>query len=136
MNIVTPRPARHVLIVEDNDDLRAALAEFLSDEGFAVSLAENGQAALSLLSEPRFHPALVLLDLMMPVMDGIAFFRHVRADIRFRHLPVVVMTATPQLCPAGVFGCLAKPFATKELLALMSDVFLPAAVAPISAKVS
>src|SRR5688572_7563169 len=125
-----PGPGRHILVVEDHDDLRSGLADLLASEGYAVSVAENGLAAFLLLHEPRFQPSLVLLDLMMPVMDGITFLRRIRADVRLRKLPVVVMTATPNLCPSGVLACVTKPFSFDELMAIVSQQLDPPMVRP------
>ena len=70
--IVVPNPqtipAKKILVVEDEEALRQLYIEVLSQEGFEVKGAENGQVALSLI--PQFQPNLILLDLMMPVMDG------------------------------------------------------------------
>jgi DNA-binding response OmpR family regulator len=62
-----------ILVVEDDADTRAGLVDFLESEGFAVLEAENGQKALELLERAPFPPRLILLDLMMPVMDGWQF---------------------------------------------------------------
>ena len=64
-----------VLIVDDDNDVRSALAELLEEEGFSVEGAANGREALALLRGGTVHPAVILLDLMMPGMDGWDF-RH------------------------------------------------------------
>jgi CheY-like chemotaxis protein len=80
-----------ILVVEDHADLRDMLAVLLESEGFAVRTATNGAEALVLLEESR--PALILLDLMMPVMSGDEFRRRQLADPRHRDVPVICMTA-------------------------------------------
>jgi CheY-like chemotaxis protein len=80
-----------VLIVEDHPDLREMLAVLLETEGFAVQTAENGAEALQRLHEAV--PALILLDLMMPIMTGDEFRRRQLEDPRFRDVPVICMTA-------------------------------------------
>jgi CheY-like chemotaxis protein len=80
-----------VLIVEDHADLREMLAVLLETEGFAVQTAKNGAEALERLNEAR--PAVILLDLMMPVMTGDEFRSRQLADPRFRDVPVICMTA-------------------------------------------
>jgi signal transduction histidine kinase/CheY-like chemotaxis protein len=84
-------PAPEVLIVEDDADLRSLLARTLSKHGWHPLEAADGQQALDVLEERI--PRLVLLDLMMPVMDGFQFLARVRADDRYKDIPVVVVTA-------------------------------------------
>ena len=83
--------AGNVLIVEDHADLREMLAVLLETEGFAVQTARNGAEALQCLDGAR--PAIILLDLMMPVMTGDEFRERQLADPRYRDVPVICMTA-------------------------------------------
>jgi CheY-like chemotaxis protein len=88
--------ARHrrdlpVLVVEDDPDLRALLRRLLEPAGYAVLEAGNGQAALDQVRSGR--PGLVLLDLMMPEMDGFEFLGELRRDEVGRAIPVIVVTA-------------------------------------------
>jgi PAS domain S-box-containing protein len=80
-----------ILVVEDEADVRAHICAYLQREGFPVSAAENGVRALDQLAETR--PGLILLDLMMPEMDGFTFLRALRAQPSWRDVPVVVLTA-------------------------------------------
>ena len=116
----TPAPGvSSVLVVEDDADLRAAVADILEDAGFEVHVAENGQDALHVVGELGTHgqrPCLVLLDLMMPVMDGFAFMAHVRADPALCQLPVVVFSASVREPPEGARAMLRKPFEIPLLL--------------------
>jgi CheY-like chemotaxis protein len=80
-----------ILVVEDHADLRDMLAVLLESEGYDVRTATNGAEALKRLDESR--PALILLDLMMPVMTGDEFRRRQLADPRYRDVPVICMTA-------------------------------------------
>jgi hypothetical protein len=82
---------RHVLVVDDLPDNRALLRRALEQEGWTVTEAENGRAGLEAVA--NHAPALVLLDLMMPVMDGFEFLRELRARPEGRMIPVVVVTA-------------------------------------------
>lgn len=84
--------AEAVLIVEDDPDLRAMMEQMLHLEGFTTLTATNGQEALILLCTGA-SVKVILLDLMMPVMDGWEFRRRQRADPRFADIPVVVMSA-------------------------------------------
>jgi CheY-like chemotaxis protein len=83
---------RSILLVEDNDDIRVTLEEILTQEGFQVATASNGLEALDVLAHDPL-PCLILLDLRMPVMDGLSFRLHQLRDPRIRHVPVVVLTA-------------------------------------------
>jgi CheY-like chemotaxis protein len=82
---------RKILLVDDMAVIRDPLSIVLRQRGYQVVCAANGQEALDLL--PVVEPDLVLLDVSMPVMDGLTFLRLVRADPSRRHLPVIVMTA-------------------------------------------
>ena len=116
----TPGPrSAFVLVVEDDADLRAAVADILEDEGFEVHVAENGQDALTELGELGTlgrRPCLVLLDLMMPVMDGFTFMERLLADPGLRELPVVVLSASVKEPPRGARAMLRKPFEIPLLL--------------------
>lgn len=79
-----------ILVVDDTPDCLEPLARLLRLLGHDVVGAENGRAALDALRD--FRPDLVILDLMMPVMDGIGFLEHVRRDQQWKHLPVIVFT--------------------------------------------
>ena len=83
---------RRVLIVEDDDEIRGALSEILVDEGYRVEQAENGRVALDRLRhEPA--PELILLDLMMPVMNGWQFRAEQMRDPELSRIPVVIISA-------------------------------------------
>jgi CheY-like chemotaxis protein len=91
MNAPAERAAPEILIVEDEPDLREGLAMLFADEGYRVSTAGDGAAALARLRQgPR--PSLVLLDLMMPVMDGWQFRAHQLADPALARIPVIVLS--------------------------------------------
>jgi CheY-like chemotaxis protein len=107
------------MLVEDDADLRAAVADILEDEGFEVHVAENGQDALvelDALGSLGQRPCLVLLDLMMPVMDGFVFMERLRADPGLRGMPVVVLSASVKEPPEGARAMLRKPFEIPALL--------------------
>jgi len=82
----------HILVVEDDKDLRESLCEALRFEGYQVICAEHGEAALRHLSTGA-KPCVILLDLMMPVMDGWTFRSEILKDQALAAIPVVVMTA-------------------------------------------
>jgi len=106
-------PARPlVLVVDDDDAIREALCELLEDAGFATVGARHGLEAMKVLAMLPTVPAFILLDLMMPVMDGWAFC-HRRGKSRFlREIPVVAISAadiSESDRPNGVDAFLAKP---------------------------
>jgi CheY-like chemotaxis protein len=82
-----------VLVVEDDDDIRDMIGELLEDEGYETALAKNGRNALELLEKmPR--PALVLADLLMPVMDGWELLKALSGNDRLATIPVIIMSGT------------------------------------------
>ncbi|WP_420715218.1 response regulator [Corallococcus sp. BB11-1] len=114
----TPRST--ILIVDDEPDLREVVAELLEMEDYAVVQAANGQLALDALAHIQ-PPCLILLDLMMPVMDGHEFLHRVRDDARLKDLPVLMLTAHPSAkAPPGTVGLLRKPVDITELLGLVA----------------
>ncbi|MGC3997522.1 MAG: response regulator [Anaeromyxobacter sp.] len=111
-------PSPTVLVVDDDTDLRDTLGELLVEEGYDAQTCENGQAALARLREGGLSPRLILLDLMMPVMNGWQFREQQLQDARLREIPVVVMTASRGLdgAPLRAQEILYKPVGLGELL--------------------
>jgi CheY-like chemotaxis protein len=111
-----PTPAR-VLVVDDEADIRATVADALAEEGYHVAVAENGADALQLARS--FRPQVILLDMKMPVMDGWAFARAYRGTPP-PHGRIVVFTAAAdaarRAAEANADGILAKPFVLDDLL--------------------
>jgi DNA-binding response OmpR family regulator len=110
-----------ILLVEDDRAIREALAELLVHMGADVELAADGEAAWGLLAEEGLRPGLVLLDLFLPRLDGLALLGRLRADARFRSLSVVTMSAAVKEPPPGADGHLEKPFDLERL----REVVLP-----------
>ena len=115
----TPLP-RSVLIIEDDADLREMMAELLTLEGLRASTAVNGRDALDYLDKGN-KPDVILLDLMMPVMDGWEFRRHQQGDSRLADIPVVVLSAFDHARTAEVraSAVLRKPLDFDLLLQLV-----------------
>ncbi|WP_242392800.1 response regulator [Anaeromyxobacter oryzisoli] len=112
-----------VLVVDDDPDILDAICDILEGERYRVARARNGLEALDRVGEEL--PAVILLDLMMPVMDGLAFATAFRKQPLARSVPIVVISAdgNPQRAAAlGAAGFLAKPFDIDALLSRVSDV--------------
>jgi len=112
----------NILVVEDNDDVREMMAVTLELEGHEVATAINGRDALEKLHSGE-RPCLILLDLMMPVMNGWEFRRALERDPEFHDVPVVVVSAATgemiQRAEAVVY--LPKPLDMDELLDVVCD---------------
>lgn len=104
-----------VLVVDDDDEGRASLCEILVDEGYLVTEACHGADALEILAR-GLDPAIIVLDLAMPVMDGREFLRHRESNPALRRVPVLVTTAslTPDLDPT--LPLLRKPLNVNAVL--------------------
>jgi CheY-like chemotaxis protein len=86
-----------ILFVDDHDDVQEAVGEALREGGHEVRGAKNGSEALLLLAiQPEEPPCLILLDLMMPVMDGWDFLERLRREPRWAKLPVIVVSSSIQ----------------------------------------
>jgi CheY-like chemotaxis protein len=112
-----------ILIVDDEFGIVDSLAEMLSEEGFAVSTASNGKDALRRIAERR--PDLILMDYMMPVMDGAETLQTIRSDLALRDIPVVLMSSVPKAnLPAQCVptGFLRKPFDVDALLSMLASL--------------
>jgi two-component system, chemotaxis family, chemotaxis protein CheY len=108
--------SREILVVEDDEGIRDSVAECLECEGYAVVPAANGAEALAGLRAGA-RPDVVLVDLVMPVMDGAELIEEIRAEPSLRDLRIVLMTAATRLNglpPADDY--LEKPFQLEELL--------------------
>jgi CheY-like chemotaxis protein len=105
---------RAILVVDDDPDLRTLVAELLSERGYAVVVACDGQDAVELL-EHGLRPCLIVLDLTMPRMDGWAFLAHLRKSARSA-VPVLVTSAVVRdRPPAGADAFLEKPYEAAQL---------------------
>ena len=111
-----------ILILDDEDAIAELARSLLEGEGYRVVLAPNGLEGLRLLTEER--PGLVISDVMMPLMDGLAFARAVGADPAHAQLPLVLMSAAGSGVVDGVphTAFLAKPFDLITLIALVAGL--------------
>jgi CheY-like chemotaxis protein len=113
------------MVVEDDAEIRESIADILQEEGYAVVVAADGAEALSLLRiGGAQRPSLILLDLMMPVMDGWAFAEAVRIDSELATIPMVALSGDAHVtAEAEALGCVAairKPISLDALLDLVT----------------
>ncbi len=115
-----PNSDKYILIVDDNIKNLQLTASFLKEEGYLISLAQDAEAALTLLGE--LIPDLILLDIMMPGMDGLELCRLIKKNDKLRDIPVIFLTAKTQTedlaegFKAGGVDYINKPFKREELL--------------------
>jgi two-component system sensor histidine kinase/response regulator len=108
-----------ILLVEDNEFNQQIATELLTDAGFSVDVAENGQVSIEKLNKRAYD--IVLMDMQMPVMDGVTATRELRKDERFKDLPILAMTANVmdtdiEKCrEAGMWDHIGKPIDPDEL---------------------
>lgn len=120
---------KQILLVDDEPDLRQCLAEFLEDEGYSVTQAENGKTALELLKAGAV-PKLILLDYMMPVMDGKTFCDEFQKDGKLNSkIPIVLLTAArvehEVATTMKLTGQLTKPIDIEQFLMLIKKYCVP-----------
>ena len=121
--------ARTVMVVDDYDDARFFMRALLELRGFRVVEAANGLEAVELSKQDR--PELILMDLRMPVLDGIEATRRILAEEKTRHTPIVAVSAHGQewqeaALEAGAVTCVPKPV-DFDVLDRILDTYLPAA---------
>jgi two-component system cell cycle response regulator DivK len=115
-----------ILIVEDNEKNRKLVRDVLQFKGYRTLEAETGEIGLSLAREAR--PALILMDIQLPGMSGIAALGHLRADAATRHIPVVAVTASAmmhdrqKILAAGFDAYQSKPIDVRGFVALVSQI--------------
>ncbi len=112
-----------VLVVEDDPDIRQALLEIIEEHGFEAVGVNHGGEALAFLTRATELPCLILLDLMMPVMNGAAFREAQRSDPRLASIPVVVLSAYSDVerhaLGLDAVGIVRKPPNVRELVQLL-----------------
>ncbi len=114
-------PGKHIVYIEDEPEMIDLVKLILTRKGYQVTGAAGGQAGLDIVREQI--PDLILLDLMMPDIDGWDVYQQIRADETTHHIPVIVVTAKAQnidrvlgLHIAKVNDYIAKPFSPQELI--------------------
>lgn len=106
-----------VLVVDDERDIREAVSEVLADEGYEVRDAEDGAQALTKIRE--HHPDVILLDLMMPRMNGWEFRAAQKDDPELSGIPVIVVSALGRVAGLDAADFIQKPFELEELLTVV-----------------
>jgi CheY-like chemotaxis protein len=110
-----------ILLVEDDPGVRESILDALSSEGYDVTCAENGAQAMAALRDRQVSPSLLLVDLVMPVMNGAELVEAVRADATWSGIPVVLMTAASRRSGLPfVDAYLDKPFELDDLLSTVA----------------
>jgi len=116
-------PDRPVLVIEDDTDSRLMMQTLLRLEGYEVVGAANGREGLTATRSE--NPCLILLDLMMPVMDGLEFRAEQVRDPAIRNIPVVIVSARHDAdataCDLGVAACVGKPIDLDELATAVAE---------------
>ncbi|HTU23219.1 MAG TPA: response regulator [Gemmataceae bacterium] len=120
-----PGTGRSILLVEDDELIRRAMKMVLEWEGYQVSWASNGQEALDYLRAGN-HPCLIVLDVMMPVLDGEQFRREQARDPNLASIPVIVVSAAAFAESVSAAQHIRKPFEVQELLEAIHQQISPA----------
>ena len=112
-----------VLVIDDDADIRTAIEDVLDGEGFATVGAADGQAALNVLADLPVRPAVIVLDLMMPIVDGWTFCKIRQGILTLMEIPVITISAactTGTSAPLRVEGSIQKPFDAAVLIELVT----------------
>jgi CheY-like chemotaxis protein len=116
---------KKVMVIDDDDAILEVMRDILEDEGYRVATAANGREALERLRADVTRPSLILLDLMMPVMDGWAFRSEQSRDPELDAIPVIVLSADANVRSTAdklqVSGYLRKPIGMQELLDVLAE---------------
>lgn len=122
MSDIKPLP-QHILVAEDDEHIAHLLEFILEREGYLVHLVRDGMAAKQAIEQAQIPPALLLLDVMMPYVDGFELIRNARDLSIWKDVPIIMLTAKSQehdivrALDAGATDYIVKPFQPNELLA-------------------
>jgi CheY-like chemotaxis protein len=108
--------------VDDDENIRESLQEAFEEEGYSVATASNGKEALAILAQSGSAPDAVVLDLVLPIMDGRQLYRAMQADPLLARIPVIVSTSNPAHAPSGLV-VVAKPLKLDRLLETVAHLW-------------
>ena len=115
--------AEKILVVDDERDVRGLLYDFLTEEGYRVTLAKNGAEAIGLAELE--NPEVILLDINMPGIDGIEVCKKLKAQEKTKFIPIIIITALEEsgfiAYLEGADDFVSKPFRRDEILSKMSQ---------------
>lgn len=118
-----------ILVIDDDEDLRESLIAYLEDHGYATTGAVNGKHALDILSDPSEQPSLIVLDLMMPIMDGRMFREAQLTSPKLGAIPVILISAYDNAAEIAqelnIDAHLSKPIDPDNFLRLIEDLTVP-----------
>lgn len=112
--------AKKILLVDDEPDILTVTITRLEKSGYEVLVAKDGEETLEMLDKDA-NPDLILLDLLLPKMQGDELCKKIKSDSRFKHIPIILFTASTIRVPVkvveiGADDCICKPFESEELL--------------------
>jgi two-component system, cell cycle response regulator DivK len=119
---------KHILVVEDQEDNRQILRDLLTNAGYEMTEAVNGEEALAEVAKQR--PDLILMDIQLPVMDGYEATRRIRTNPDLKSVPIIAVTSyalagdETKALDAGCDAYVTKPFSPRQLLAKIRE-YLP-----------
>jgi CheY-like chemotaxis protein len=102
LTTAAPSPSNTIVVVDDEETICETLKDVLEEEGYAVETAGDGVECLEILRTMRVLPRMIILDLLMPRMDGNAVLTTIRNDPALADIPVVISTSDPSRAPSGV----------------------------------
>jgi two-component system, cell cycle response regulator DivK len=114
-----------ILVVEDTDDNRRILRDVLTNAGFEVVEATDGEKGIAAAAEHR--PDLILMDIQMPIIDGYEASRRIKANAELRHIPIIAITSfalagdEEKTAAAGCDGYVPKPCSPRQVLAMVRE---------------
>ena len=109
--------SKRILVVEDQPDSRQIIHDMLAPTDYEITAAENGEQALAAIAKQR--PDLILMDIQMPIMDGYAATRRIKADPALRSIPIIAVTSYVEEQKAQAAGCdeyVPEPYSPRQLL--------------------
>lgn len=118
---------KKILLIEDDEDIQELVSYHLGKEGYNIQVVGSGEASMD--AARRSSPDLILLDLMLPGIDGLQVCRNLRSDPKTRHIPIVMVTAKGEETDivtgleVGADDYLTKPFSPKVLVARIRNIF-------------